>query len=341
MLRQRVIRSTAIGLLMAFSGGDAGASDEPPRLALPVACTVGADCWPVVYFDRVASADAADYRCGRLSYDGHTGTDFAVADMAAVARGVPVVAAAPGVVRNVRDGMADVDVTTIDRDSLAGRDCGNGVAVRHDGDWETLYCHLREGSVAVEPGDVVATGDPLGFVGMSGNASFPHVELTVMRDDERIDPFTGSAAPATGDACDLGPGPLWTAAAQAATAYEPVVVTKLGLAGEAPEWDAVKEGHYAETTLPADASAFVVFVEGYGLAAGDRLELVVTDPTGGEFHRHVFNEARGQARFFRYSGRRASADGLATGVYEVALDWSDGDGRLLASRRADLRVDDR
>ncbi len=329
----------AAGIFLMIGGDGEGASAEAPGLALPVACTVGADCWPVVYFDRVASADAADYRCGRLSYDGHTGTDFAVADMAAVARGVPVVASAAGVVRNVRDGMADVDVTTIDRDSLDGRDCGNGVAISHDGEWETLYCHLRQDSIAVEPGDVVDAGDLLGFVGMSGNASFPHVELTVMHDEEAIDPFSGSAEPATADACDPGPGPLWDAAALAAMPYQPVVVTKLGFATERPEWLDVKRGAHSATMIPMEAPAFIVYVEGYAMSSGDQLEIVARDPQGAVFHRHTIEEPRAQARFFRFTGRKVSGGQLHQGRYAVSLRWRDSDGALLAEHEATAVVE--
>ena len=339
MMWRGLVGAAGAFLMMGFGGDGEGASAEAPELTLPVACTIGVDCWPVVYFDRVASADAADYRCGRLSYDGHTGTDFAVADMAAVARGVPVVASAPGVVRNVRDGMADIDVTTIGRDRLEGRDCGNGVAITHDGDWETLYCHLRQDSIAVEPGDVVDAGDLLGLVGMSGYASFPHVELTVMHNDQAIDPFTGSAEPATADACDVGPGPLWTTTALAAMPYRPVVVTKLGFASERPEWLDVKRGAHSATNVPIEAPVFIVYVEGYALSAGDQLEIVVRDPQGAVFHQQTFDEPRDQARFFRFTGRRLADGQLQQGCYTASLRWRDSDGALLAEHEGTALVE--
>lgn len=309
------------------------------ELGLPVDCEVGTDCWPVVYFDREPSTGAADYRCGRLVYDGHTGTDFAVADLAAVARGVKVIAVAPGVVRNVRDGMSDVDVTAIGRDRLAGRDCGNGVAVLHGDGWETLYCHLRQGSIAVAPGEQVAVGQTLGMVGMSGNASFPHLELTVLRDGARLDPFTGSAEPATTASCGPGPGSLWRPDAAAALAYTPVVVTKIGFTAEPPSWQDVKQGEVGAQALPARSKALIVHFEGYALAAGDRIEVGLHDPNGRLVHTHRFEEARAQARFFRFTGKRAPADGLAPGNYRATLRWTDATGQLLWTGEAELRVE--
>lgn len=310
-----------------------------PALGLPIACTPGEDCWPVVYFDRDASPDAADYRCGRLSYDGHTGTDFAILDLARMAAGVPVIAAAPGVVRNIRDGMADVAVTEIDRASLDGRDCGNGVAIDHGDGWETLYCHLRQNSVVVEPGEAVTEGQQLGLVGLSGNTSFPHVELTVRHGETRIDPFTGSGEPADAASCGPGPGALWHDAALATMPYEPVVLTRIGFATGRLDWAAVQRGEDTLTTIPADAPALVVYFEAYALAAGDRLTVTLRDPEGKLFHEQVLDEDRAQARFFRFTGRRPPEGGFAPGIYRAEVRWEDAAGILLTTGTAEVLVE--
>jgi D-3-phosphoglycerate dehydrogenase len=51
------------------------------------------------------------------------------------------------------------------RGEIAGRECGNGVVIAHEDGWETQYCHMRRGSVAVQPGERVARGQTLGLVG--------------------------------------------------------------------------------------------------------------------------------------------------------------------------------
>ena len=161
------------------------------ELGLPLACEPGRDCWVPRYVDTDPGPAIVDFRCGDLSGDAHDGTDFAIPDLAALRAGVPVLAAAPGTVAGTRDGMEDVDVQTIDRNTIKGRECGNGVVVRHADGWETQYCHLRRGSVAVGRNEHVETGTVLGMVGMSGDASFPHVHFTARRDAEPVDPFTG------------------------------------------------------------------------------------------------------------------------------------------------------
>ena len=147
------------------------------------------------FFDHDPGPDRRDYACGRLSYDGHSGTDFRVADVPAMMRGVTVVAAAPGTVKAVRDGMADIRLAEIGREALKGREAGNGVVIDHGDGWETQYSHLRKGSTLVRPGQTVEAGTPLGRIGMSGQAEFPHVDFAVRHDGQEIDPFTGTAGP--------------------------------------------------------------------------------------------------------------------------------------------------
>lgn len=45
-----------------------------------------------------------------------------------------------------------------------------------------MVAHLRRGTVAVRPGELVAVGQPLGRCGNSGNSTQPHVHLQVMDD---------------------------------------------------------------------------------------------------------------------------------------------------------------
>ena len=102
-------------------------------------------------------------------------------------------AAADGVVKATRDGMADVSIRETGREAVSGREAGNGVLIDHGGGWETQYSHLLFGSVSVEPGDRVVAGTPLGMIGLSGQTEFPHLHFTLRRRGMAIDPYTGSS----------------------------------------------------------------------------------------------------------------------------------------------------
>ena len=247
------------------------------RLAQPIDCVIGQDCHIQQYVDHDPSSGAQDYRCGTLSYDTHTGTDFALPDLAAMARGVDVVAAAPGVVVGLRDGMADRYLTQENRAEIEGRGCGNGVALRHQDGWETRYCHLKQGSIAVQTGDHIEQGAVLGQVGLSGFTQFPHLELIVEKDGQIIDPFnTDGGARCTGPTQSLWEDHL---------PYTPGGLISIGFSDRIPDYTNIKAGIADLSPLPSDAPALVLWAYVWGSQPGDILQLEITGPIGA-FARH-------------------------------------------------------
>ncbi|RBI85696.1 M23 family peptidase [Rhodosalinus halophilus] len=277
------------------------------QLSLPIDCPPDMGCYIQQYVDHDPGPEAEDYTCGTLSYDGHTGTDFALPTLADLEAEIPVRASAPGTVRGVRDGMADRLFTPEMAEALEGRGCGNGVAIRHDDGWETQYCHLARGSVTVAAGDRVERGDQLGLVGLSGRTEFPHVELIVRRNGETVDPFDPQGDPACGAAPDDG---LWLAA----PAYRPGGLLSAGFAPAIPEYAAIKAGEAARDSLPLDAPALVVFALAFGARTGDVIALGIEGPQG-EVIDHSALIERDRAQLFRAAGTRRPPDGWPAGDY--------------------------
>jgi len=276
-------------------------------LQSPIQCDLGADCFIQQYVDHDASGDAMDYRCSSLSYDTHTGTDFALRSLAQMRRGVPVLASAPGVVRATRDGMRDVIIGADNAETVDGRECGNGVILDHEDGWTTQYCHLKQGSVSVRRGDTVETGAVLGEIGLSGRTQFPHVHLTVRKDGRVVDPFDPDGritcgAPSTDT--------LWSQPMP----YRPGGVLTVGFNDHVPDYDAVKNGSAATTQMPADAPALVVFGYAFGGRAGDQMQLIIDGPQGEVIDQTVQLD-RNQAQFFRAVGRRLTTEEWPRGTY--------------------------
>jgi len=261
----------------AEEGAEEGA--EPPDLRVPVDCRLGVDCFIQNYMDVDPGPRAVDFACGSLANPGHRGTDFRVRDLSDVARGVPVLAAAAGTVVGARDGMADGFPDELASNGIEGRECGNGVVLDHGGGWRTQYCHLRQGSLAVAHGDRLEAGDPIGEIGMSGLAEFPHLHLSVWQGSRAVDPFLGPGAPGAPGGCRGARHPLWRADAERRLTYQASGVLNAGFAAVEPSLRGVERGAYRDES-PDRRSSLWFYVRLFGVQAGDRQRLRVFGPRG-------------------------------------------------------------
>ena len=196
------------------------------------------------------------------------------------------------------------------------RNCGNGVLLRHGDSWETQYCYLRRGSIAVVHGNEVTVGQQLGLVGMSGEANFPHVHLTVRREGTAIDPFTGAPG---AQACKEPGTPLWSHALREWLAYNEVPIAVVGLTDHVPKRDAIVSGTAGVETLSRRRPGTGRLCSRlWPSSRGDRLE--ITDPrprrqaTVSEAGFDLDEEA---PRATRAAGRCRPPEGWAPGTYRV------------------------
>lgn len=283
----------AFALILMALASPAGAFE----LAFPADCTLGETCYIQQFPDHDPGPGATDFTCGSLSYDGHDGTDIALPTRAAMETGVAVLAAADGVVKGRRDGIADFVP------EVPGKECGNGVVIDHGDGWETQYCHLRQGSVQVSAGQTVTAGTVLGQIGQSGRAAFPHLHLSVRQDGRKLDPFAPEAA-----ACGPAGDDLWAAD----IVHQPGGLLGIGISDRVPEFDAIKGG-LPSADLTTAAPALVIWAYGFGLRAGDAVLLSITGPDGEVLTERVTFE-KTQALAFRAVGRKARG-GWPAGSY--------------------------
>jgi murein DD-endopeptidase MepM/ murein hydrolase activator NlpD len=95
----------------------------------------------------------------------HRGTDFAAPI------GTPILSTANGTVTEVSYTRAN----------------GNYVKVKHNNTYTTQYLHMQKANVKV--GQFVEQGDVIGFVGVTGYTSGPHVCYRFWKDGREVDPF--------------------------------------------------------------------------------------------------------------------------------------------------------
>jgi hypothetical protein len=308
--------AAALGLGFALMGGGAASAQapaSPPRvpsgivLHKPIDCTIGETCWIAQYPDLASGPAVVDPFCGPRSYDKHSGVDIAVRDLADAP---DVRAAAAGMVVAVRDGEPD-RLATESSPAPEGKECGNGVRMDHAGGWSTQYCHMREGSIRVHVGDEVAAGAPIGRVGYSGAAGFPHLHVTVRKDGVAIDPFTSRPLDA---GCGEGVS-LWSPDAK--IAYEPMTLSRVGFALEPPTQDAAVAGAYRALSAHTDTPVLAAWGEAWGVREGDKLTVTLHGPDGAVVASHVDVAPRAQARRFAFAGKKQPAGGWPAGVYEA------------------------
>ena len=106
----------------------------------------------------------------RIAYYGnrirpHKGTDFAAPV------GTPILSTANGVIVK----------------SSYTRANGRYVTVKHNNTYSTQYLHMQKSNVRV--GQQVEQGDVIGWVGMTGNTSGPHVCYRFWKNGLQVDPF--------------------------------------------------------------------------------------------------------------------------------------------------------
>ena len=313
----RARRASFIVIVAGLSS--AAMADGPPQLALPLACEPQKTCFIQSYVDLDASSKARDYACGSATYEGHSGVDFRVLS-AHESASLPVLAAADGTVKGVRDGVADALDTATKPPTIAGQECGNGVVLDHGDGWETQYCHLRNASVAVRDGDRVTRGSKLGNVGTSGITEYAHLYVSVRHDGQVIDPFLPDVPPG---GCQRGaPGmgvavrTLWQPSVAAAFPYRNGQIIGAGLVSVAPDHRELERDHTRVEPVAVSSPAIVIYGRLINLLQGDRIRLVITGPFGALVETLTEPLHRDTARYTSFAGKKRKSSPWPQGRYE-------------------------
>ena len=294
-----------------------------PKFALPIECKLDKDCFILLYSDRDPSPKELDFGCGRQTYDGHKGTDFAIPDEKIMAQGVAVTAVAPGKVLRTRDGIPDRRIIdTADRDAVKNIECGNGIVIDHGNGWEAQYCHLRNGSVVVKPGTVVKAGTQLGMVGTSGLSSFPHVHLSVRYQGEIVDPFVGVNVKS---GCNVPRNSIW----EEPLSYKPTGIIRSGFATVAPTMDDLWSGKFYDTVLAGNSAALIFWVQIYGVLPGDKEHYQLFAPNGERVIDNKKEMKSARKTWMGYVGKRNNSQSLPIGKWRGEYSLTRGDQVLV------------
>lgn len=295
-------------------------------LGMPLDCVLGETCVIEDYPDVDPTAAATDYRCGLKTRDGHSGTDFALLSFEQMETGVRVIAAADGRVEAIRNTRPDQPY--VPGTDLNGEECGNAVRINHGNGYQSVYCHMKLGSVRVTPGQRVVQGQLLGEVGLSGLTNYPHLHLTITQGSEIVDPF----APSQVNACSEPFETLWLDTPP----YADAGLFTVGISDSVPDLDAVQTG-IARRTVLSPTDTMVLYAHIFQGNTHDRIELTMTGPEGDVFD-HTAMLDQDQAQSMRAYGRRAPDAGWPKGDYRGYARLVRGH-TILAVRHADVIVE--
>lgn len=313
------MRLFLILLLFVMSLGSAFAQEpvikikKTPAFDLPIDCQIGMDCWVMNYVDYgLNDGEGTDMSCLARSYDNHKGTDFALLDGAAMEQGVRVLAPMAGTVEKVRDGEPDRWPTEEDLKAVqeARKECGNAILIDHGNEVETLYCHLKKGSIEVQPGDHVKAGDVLAEVGLSGFTQFPHLHFGVLKSGRVVDPFT---AVEHTEECGAYKKSLWDKSLS--LDYDPVIIQAVGVSDEVPDLQKIERQAVQKIKLNSDVPVIVFWATYLGVREGDKILMEVRDPNDKVLMRRELMQDKTRARQFYYVGKNLKERTLAEGAY--------------------------
>lgn len=325
-------------MISCAASGSTGAG-EPFQLSLPLACEPHRTCFIQSYPDVEPSGEAKDYACGGATYDKHNGVDFRLLSAKATEAGVAVLAAADGRVKAARDGVPDVFFRLNKPGAVKGRECGNGVVITHADGWETKYCHMKRGSVAVSRFQYVKRGQKIGLIGFSGMADFAHVHMSVRHNGEIVDPF---APDAPKGACGLTAKDhsLWEPSVVAQFGYRNGEIIGTGFTASPPDPNSLELDHTALAAMRPNSPALLFYARFINLLAGDRVRLLVSGPGGPLVEQLSEPLERNKATYVTYTGKRRGEAPWQTGRYEARAEIvREGAVAAAAVSELDLRAE--
>ena len=150
----------------------------------PQAGTLYRDVFVNNFVDLDPTSGLLDWNCRDHTYNGHNGIDSDLRSFGEQEIGVPIYAALDGVVLDTNDGEPDMQTT-------APNVLSNYVILDHGGGYRTWYLHMKNGSVAVSPGDFVVAGQQLGLTASSGRSTGPHLHFETRHNNVPIEPWAG------------------------------------------------------------------------------------------------------------------------------------------------------
>jgi hypothetical protein len=290
---------------------------KTPHFNLPLDCVLGEDCWVMNYVDMgVEDGKSLDPACLNRTYENHKGTDIAILDEKIMEEGVNVIAPLDGIITKIRDGEDDLWANDVELEAIKAqrKECGNAVMIDHGNEVETIYCHMKKGSIKVKPNQKIKSGDIIGQIGLSGLTQFPHLHFGIVQEGKILDPFTGQN---NLNSCGKKIGSLWNK--ELDIQYQPFVMHNAGFLNDIPDLNKLEKDGELKTHFSQNSDLLTYWAIILGAQEGDKITLEILDPNGKIFGKREIIQEVTRARQFYYTGRKTDKNSLIEGVYTAKV----------------------
>lgn len=307
------IFSAALLLFLAVFAAPAAAADGPP-FTFPLDCDIDTQCWFMNYPDVDRKPNSAkDYACGGLAYDGDASVRIALSSVAALKQPPAVAAAASGRVKQVLDRVDDLVISSRAELAKGTPECGNAVIIDHLSGWETVYCHLRKGSITVKTGDMVDRGEIIGAAGSSGFATWPQLGFLAVKHGLPFDPVSGLTAY---EGCGPERTGLFDIAKHFAI-YRPVAITGVGFTDTSQRATDILQGNaLSYARMRANTKHLVLWMRILNIKKGDRIDVTITGPDGKTVNKRTIMADKDQQAFALNSAKARGFFNWPAGLYK-------------------------
>jgi len=277
----KTCQTIALIYILFFTSGVARAIE----LQFPVACQIMGNCWITNHVDlKLTSPIIEDYACGQKSSQSSKSTHISLGSLSAAAQNTPVIAAASGVVESAKN---------------QGGFCGTRVSINHDGGWKTSYCHLNPDNLFVRSGQEVSAGQIIGTVGMSGQADWPRLSFTLIRNGMIFDPFGGGT---NIEGCPAKPKPLWAGGEN--PPYAPAQITSIGFTVGYPDNIQILNGMDSATVISSETPQIAMWALLMTLQNNDEISIKIYNPEGRVISEEDFTITQNHDRYPIFISKR-------------------------------------
>jgi len=293
--------------------GFAAQSTAAQDMAFPLVCEPGRTCFILNYPDlNAAAGKAQDYACGPSASDGDLFLRLALPDATMIGMNVLVLAAADGVVEDASDGISDRMVASKAEVPAGTLNCGNGIVIDHGMGWQTAYCHLKKGSIAVREGERVVKGQAIAAAGQSGLATWPQLGFAIRKGGYLVDPITGQTQE---EGCGFKERPV-IALPPEFMRYQPASIVTMGFSLNVVNRNDIAYGSAARyATISRDERRINLWAMAMGVHKDDKIEVRIRDPRGRTFHHQEIIADGDYERLPINAGRERGYIGWRQGEY--------------------------